>query len=92
MIKKLFTIKNLVILIITLSLSANIFYFGREAIRKEKQKIFNQGVIQITNQFYKAAETGELRISNFLLDKNNKIIIENGQPKMGEEIILEVKK
>jgi len=76
-ITKLFTIKNLAILIIVLSLSANLFYFGREFVRNQKQKYLNLGAGQLQELIYNAAV------------KNNEVIIKNSE---GKEIILEVKK
>lgn len=48
-----------------------------------------KGEILLLNQIYSLAkDNGEVRISPFLFDAEGKFIMENGQPKRGEEIKL----
>ena len=74
---KYISIKNIAILIFIISISANLFYFGKEAINKERQKYFEAGNLATRNAIYEGVV------------KNGEVVITNGE---GKEIILIIKK
>ena len=83
--------KSIIIPIVTLLIGVGSVFGYNQAtkwVQKEKVESYNAGVIRTTNQFYEQAKRGELKIRNFLLDKNSTLILENGKVKQGEMIIL----
>lgn len=90
-IKTIITTKRLIITILVVSLTANAWYFGNAYFQKwlaeQRTSSYNLGVINNTNAFYEQAKSGRLEIRNFL-KKDGQLIIENGELKRGERIML----
>jgi hypothetical protein len=60
MLKNIIAIKRIVILILILSVSANVYYFGNQWIQKERQEIFDSGVVHV---FQVANELGQVSLN-----------------------------
>ena len=67
--KNLFSVKRIIGLVLLISLAGNVYYFGNQFIQKEKQKVFDAGIMFV---FQKANEIGQVSLN---LDDEQIILI-----------------
>ena len=82
--------RTIIGLILILSLIGNLYYFGtyfQKWLTEQRTNAYNLGVVNTTNLFYEQAKIGRVEIRNFL-KKDGQLIIENGELKRGEKIML----